>query len=585
MVEITDRKSAEAWLTDKPREIVVAFAARAALRSLPGIGRASQSDMETLPLRVLRATLTSGVAAVGSTPEVIENARSAANSAARSIDALSAALSGDAAEASARSAHSAANHPGNSASAAALSANSAAAADLSARSAADLFAKSASAAFSATSVDALSLEKNGVEVFTQPLWPDGGIPAFFQEPYAVLSGFWDADEKTWGFWQRWYEGMLNGKPLPWELQREVALIDNEVCEAGPEAVAEKIAEIEADWARDQSKINESLTLDEDRLLYTARHSAPSNAKRLELHLSRVDDALDDLTAIGGNNGLTEGTVEHRIIKRLVKKYSDDPERVAFDLRDVSQSIERQINTGEYPDSEPFRLLQAATTACVSTVCDMEPAVAAELERVYDKPSEAPDLESVEIVGAALQLSIEVLDDSAAATTHEDIEELLRGRIIDGAQEKSLLDIEWSAKELRSIVFRRQISRLWQIARDTTRVEKLAELFDSKHAKAARLAGLAGGVTIGFWQAIIILGRLLGILLKEEQCGLPEPPRPDIAPRLHISHVTHTRVSAQLEALCGTHWFSTFDGAVGQRSASRVPRVWARRHPRAVSARV
>ena len=31
--------------------------------------------------------------------------------------------------------------------------------------------------------------------------------------------------------------MLAGQPLPWELQRDVALIDDEIWQAGPEAVA------------------------------------------------------------------------------------------------------------------------------------------------------------------------------------------------------------------------------------------------------------------------------------------------------------------------------------------------------------
>jgi len=38
--------------------------------------------------------------------------------------------------------------------------------------------------------------------------------------------------------------MLNGRPLPWDLQRDVALIEKEIWKAGPEKVGERIAEIE-----------------------------------------------------------------------------------------------------------------------------------------------------------------------------------------------------------------------------------------------------------------------------------------------------------------------------------------------------
>ena len=44
--------------------------------------------------------------------------------------------------------------------------------------------------------------------------------------------------------------MLEGKPLDWDLQLQVALIDEDVWDAGPKAVAERIARIEADWRRD-----------------------------------------------------------------------------------------------------------------------------------------------------------------------------------------------------------------------------------------------------------------------------------------------------------------------------------------------
>jgi hypothetical protein len=49
----------------------------------------------------------------------------------------------------------------------------------------------------------------------------------------------------WSFWREWYQGFLDGKPLDWELQRRVALIDDAIWEAGPEAVAEEIKRIRA----------------------------------------------------------------------------------------------------------------------------------------------------------------------------------------------------------------------------------------------------------------------------------------------------------------------------------------------------
>jgi hypothetical protein len=87
--------------------------------------------------------------------------------------------------------------------------------------------------------------EDGAPVFGTPLWPDGAVPEDLAAALDTLRAFWDADPETWGFWRRWYDGMLAGQPLPWDLQEQVALIPDDIWEAGPEAVAREIAKIEA----------------------------------------------------------------------------------------------------------------------------------------------------------------------------------------------------------------------------------------------------------------------------------------------------------------------------------------------------
>jgi hypothetical protein len=85
----------------------------------------------------------------------------------------------------------------------------------------------------------------GASSFGTPLWPKGEVPEGLTDALDTLRAFWDADPDTWGFWRRWYDGMLAGQPLPWDLQEQVALIPDDIWEAGPEAVAREIAKIEA----------------------------------------------------------------------------------------------------------------------------------------------------------------------------------------------------------------------------------------------------------------------------------------------------------------------------------------------------
>ncbi len=66
---------------------------------------------------------------------------------------------------------------------------------------------------------------------------------------AALQGFWADGLDQWSFWARWYDGVLKGEPLPWEVQRAVALIPDEDWEKGPAWIAEKIREIEAGFGR------------------------------------------------------------------------------------------------------------------------------------------------------------------------------------------------------------------------------------------------------------------------------------------------------------------------------------------------
>ncbi|MBY6066861.1 hypothetical protein KUW17_08920 [Leisingera aquaemixtae] len=56
-----------------------------------------------------------------------------------------------------------------------------------------------------------------------------------------------ADKWLNSYWHEWYQGFLDGKPLDWELQRRVALIEDAIWNAGPEAVAAEIERIRAEF--------------------------------------------------------------------------------------------------------------------------------------------------------------------------------------------------------------------------------------------------------------------------------------------------------------------------------------------------
>ena len=239
MVEITDRESAKAWLRGQRREICVAMATRAALRSAAAISRSTPATLGGLVLPVFRAMLTSGLAGTWPSPEVT-NAAARAAAAADAADAADAAraAAADAADAAARAAAAVAR-------AAYAAADAAFSRDAAAAYAAD--AADAAAAYAAFSRDAARFEAgaSAEAVFAAPLWADREELPALSEARGRLFAFLDADREVWSFWARWYRGMFDGRPMDWELQRQVALIPDTVWQDGPAAVAREIARIEA----------------------------------------------------------------------------------------------------------------------------------------------------------------------------------------------------------------------------------------------------------------------------------------------------------------------------------------------------
>lgn len=87
---------------------------------------------------------------------------------------------------------------------------------------------------------------SSIDIFQKPLWNDT------REAEASVGNwlyqwdtYWSNEPSKWSFWREWYQGILDGKPLDWGLQRRVTLIDDAIWEAGPEAVAEEIGRIRA----------------------------------------------------------------------------------------------------------------------------------------------------------------------------------------------------------------------------------------------------------------------------------------------------------------------------------------------------
>lgn len=278
---INNREDLKAWLAVQSPATETAFAARCALRALPGLGHAPAPSRNGLILLALRGSLGLVVLAYDSTSasggrdKLLDTAATLADR--LDTRALNISLGGgglsDKNEARVLSMCirciafcAAAPTP--------VAVKSTENAVLRGADALSVFeegadpfdpdAPDAEALFAAVSLDSNHSDMPPEDMLRRRLWSATSDTA--QEPlasrrgYDQLSAFFDSDPEVWGFWKRWLEGMRNGQPMDWTLQEQVALIPEAVWAAGPEAVAEAISKIEADFA------GEVEPLDQDRLL-------------------------------------------------------------------------------------------------------------------------------------------------------------------------------------------------------------------------------------------------------------------------------------------------------------------------------
>jgi len=335
---IKDGESLEAWLQDRPPEDAMAIAHRTALRvhslwsGAMDSEWARKADLTALP--VLRLYLTSGVARKYPTPEV--------KAASTAAGAASASATADRAASSASTA------------------------------AAEIWEQ--------IRIDAAALLA-GLDLSQRPLWSDTP-PDWFTVADRNARAIWAKAPEPWHFWLRWWDGVLSGQQLDWELQKAVALIAEEEWRAGPERVAKRIAEIEARLALANTDNAETIEANPEtgklRLVPTSRlpDDIATYARR---KISRAldlfgDTASNQYTAISPDLGVLRAAI-------------DDAANMPVELLDACASTSRRVAQraaqGECPSPEQDPMLRDFLTRIREAGADIlahDPATQQVLER-------------------------------------------------------------------------------------------------------------------------------------------------------------------------------------------------------------
>lgn len=349
----------KAWLRTQSQEVRVAIATRAALRVMPIVAAHSawkdtdeaRKRQESLVLWTARCSLISGVASTCPTPEIKSAARSAVADAALSarsaLSALSAALSDAVAD----------------------------------------------AALSAAALGK-DCDVSPGEMFRQPLWHDADVPEGLR-PADLGPKLFDTDPR-FAFFARWYDGMVRGEPLPWDLQERVALIPGDTWEAGADAVAKAIAAIERALRTEVGP----RPVPTDTGLVDVSEDQAIDEEPLAFACGQVDVALMAALASDAGNGLTETSVETVLIKSALDKHGSQPSVVATSFWNACMSLNRQIGD-VYPETTALVALQNTLYVSVEELCAQNEVIRDRIGRLaaletrrYPTEDEREDIKSV-----------------------------------------------------------------------------------------------------------------------------------------------------------------------------------------------
>jgi len=404
MVEFSDHEQLEDWLKGQPHEVAIWIASRAALRVLPVAWKflatapeARERNLTALP--VLRSALISAVAAKGSTTTIADAANAAfgdASSVAQSAHAADAAANASAFAADAADAHNAAHNAAIATNAAADAAANASAFAADARNAATIWREISEDAGAAERQDILS---------ARPLWQH-------ENPFAPL---WHdlksalRNQPEWDFWVRWYDSMLEGRPMSIDMLSEIALLPDDVWEQGPKAVAERIAEIEMRHATPLVPYPEDIWFDEGAGVIRVRPRSDLPAGTLQDARDRIKDVIAKIRRNANSNVGPALQPEADALEDILQRYSDRPIRLYEVCQTVVFHILQQKRDGVLPDQDILvddvcRDLQNTADDIVSFDAEVRKTVEARARMRFSRLSPGEKEQIVVVVEAVAEIS-------------------------------------------------------------------------------------------------------------------------------------------------------------------------------------
>ena len=175
------------------------------------------------------------------------------------------------------------------------------------------------------------------------------LPLWGRDTPSDILNVWSVVERRmqgwdgFDFWVRWYRSLLVGPQMSSELIDEIASIDQSVWGAGPDRVADVIAEIELKQVRELSPLAEAIEWVPGTRTVRAVPVGFGDPGMWETVVGKLQDALEDIRPNGElsqHHAALAGVAGK--LERTVQRYADNPQRVHDDMQDALAEIDDLI---------------------------------------------------------------------------------------------------------------------------------------------------------------------------------------------------------------------------------------------------
>lgn len=174
------------------------------------------------------------------------------------------------------------------------------------------------------------------------------------------------DPFSWSFWVDWYSRAMLGDPLPWDLQENIALIPDEIWEAGPEAVAEEIDKLRFENATSTAP---RLVRDEEDEVFRVEADPVPLGDLAEFAAGRAEQALAAALAGVSPNIFNEGSYEAVVIRGVLEG-PRTTSLLATGLYDACLGLHANIGD-RYPEEVALLNLKNGLAGIVDELCEAD----------------------------------------------------------------------------------------------------------------------------------------------------------------------------------------------------------------------